>query len=294
VAREDAPGRPRQLADLRRSGSATALLFLYECTTEERGTLQPIADRLGLTVQAASHIFRQLRRAGLVELRAGVYRPTVAGVAWLHGALGSLQQDLAERLARLRVFRRARALAESAISDGAAVSLEMKGGWLVARPGSAGPSRGRAVGSARAGELLDVVELDGILPIAPGRIRVLSVPQTELDLAATADLLRTRLEDGSSGLVGAVGLDAWHLLRALGHSSVERFGVGAASLEASQLGVDSTVVLVETELPRFLSEFAGAPPSNLVVERLSPARPRRPAGRSGARAATPRRGSRGR
>ncbi|MCI4364016.1 MAG: hypothetical protein L3K13_06940 [Thermoplasmata archaeon] len=294
MARENAPGRPHSLGDLRRGGGATALLFLYECTTEERGTLQPIADRLELTVQAASHIFRQLRRAGLVELRAGVYRPTVAGVAWLHGALGSLEQDLAERLASLRVLRRARALASSSVSAGAAVSLEMKEGWLLARPGNSGPSRGRAVASARAGELLEVEELDGILPIVPGRVRVFSIPETALASAATAEQLRARLDADPSQLLGAVGLEAWHLLRALGRSSVERFGVGAVVLEASQLGVDSTVVLLETELPRFLSEFAGTPPTHLVVERLSSERPPRAANRSGPRGATPRRASQGR
>ncbi|MCI4345366.1 MAG: hypothetical protein L3K07_01210 [Thermoplasmata archaeon] len=294
MARENPPGRPQNLADLRRAGSATALLFLYECTTEERGTLQPIADRLGLTVQAASHIFRQLRRAGLVELRASVYRPTVAGVAWLHGALGSLEQDLAERLATLRVFRRARALAASPVAAGAAVSLEMKEGWLVARPGGSGPSRGRAVGPARAGEVLEVVELDGILPIVPGRIRVLSIPEGEFSSAATVAQLRSRLELAPPGLLAAVGLEAWQLLQTLGHRPVVRFGVGAVVLEASQLGVDSTVVLLEAELPRFLASLAGTPPTHLVVERLSPERPPRAASRSESPGATRRRARRDR
>ncbi|MCI4338207.1 MAG: hypothetical protein L3J72_02760, partial [Thermoplasmata archaeon] len=219
MGRESAPARPARLTDLRRGGSVTALLFLYECTTGERTRLQPIAEQLELTVQAVSHVFRQLRRAGLVELRAGVYRPTVAGVAWLHGALGSLQQDLTERLASLRVFRRARAIAQSSIAADTTVSLEMQEGWLVARPGSSGPSRGRAVGSARAGELLEVVELDGILPIVPGRIRVLSLPESELSDAGTAGRLRQRLQSEPSGILGAVGLEAWQLLRTIGSRS---------------------------------------------------------------------------
>jgi putative transcriptional regulator len=278
VARPGATERPGTLTDLRRAGAVTSLLFLYECTTGERPGLQPIADRLELTVQAASHVYRQLRRAGLVERRRGVYRPTVAGVAWLHGALGTLRDDLARRMAALRVMRSARALALAPVRAGEPVSLEMRDGWLAARPGTGGASTGRAVRDGRRGSLIEVSELEGIVPIPPGRIRVVAIPESEVAEPGTPAKLRAAVGEASRGHLAAVGLEAWQLLGQAGVSPTGRFGVGAGALEAAQLGVDSTVVLLETDLPRFLDTFREVVPPNLVVERLG--RPPRSTGRS--------------
>src|SRR5690242_20783868 len=98
------PGSRRGLPGLRR-GTVTRLLFLYECTTREVTQLKSIASELGITIQAVSASFRALRREGLIEYRAGRYRATVAGVAWLHGILGDLGKDVESRLASLSVVR---------------------------------------------------------------------------------------------------------------------------------------------------------------------------------------------
>src|SRR5579862_5778797 len=111
------------LPDLRRRGAVTELLFLFECVTREPTQLRPIAEELGLTVQAASHSFRQLAARGLAEVREGRYRATVAGVAWLQAALGLLREDVAGRLARLDIVRSTRAIAAARIAAGAVVSL---------------------------------------------------------------------------------------------------------------------------------------------------------------------------
>jgi predicted transcriptional regulator len=115
------------LAALRRGGTVTELLFLYECATLEPTQLRPIAERLGLTVQAVSHSFRQLKRRGLVTVQEGRYRPTVEGVAWLHETLRRLGDDLRERIERVHVIRSTRALALDDLSEGASVSLERGG-----------------------------------------------------------------------------------------------------------------------------------------------------------------------
>ena len=84
-----------------------------------------IADRLGLSVQAASHTFRGLARRGLAELKEGRYRPTVAGVDWLHSALGTVRDDLSERLDRLPIVRTTRAIAASNLAAGSKVGLSI-------------------------------------------------------------------------------------------------------------------------------------------------------------------------
>ena len=159
-----AAARSDGLAELRRSGAVTELLILYECLTTEPTQLRPIARELGLTVQAVSHSYRLLARRGLAKVRDGRYRPTVAGIAWLHESLGRLGDDVRGRLERLHVIRSCRAVALSDLNAGDAVSLELRQGLLSARRGDVGPSRGRAQTSARRGALVEVAELEGIVP----------------------------------------------------------------------------------------------------------------------------------
>ena len=272
VARADPPGRG--LAGLRRPGTVTELLFLYECLTQEPTQLRPVADRLGLTVQAASHTFRGLVRRGLAEVRDGRYRATVEGVAWLHGALGEVAVDLEGRLDRMHVIRTTRALASASLEAGVGVSLELVDGVLTARPGLDGASRGRTARRAGPGELVEVVGLEGIVPLTRGEVRVLTVPEASVGDRRTVPALRKRLGRAPVGLLAAPGLEAFHLLRRATERPIARFGVAAACAEASRVGVPSTVVVLEPELARFLGPFEGADPPPITVERIRPARPR--------------------
>lgn len=262
------------LAGLRRGGAVTELLFLYECTTLEPSQLRPIADRLGLTVQAASHSYRSLARRGLVEFRDGRYRPTVRGVAWVHESLGRLGEEVRGRLERLHVIRSCRAIALAALATGEVVSLELVDGLLSARPGATGPSRGRVARGARKGALVDVSELEGIVPLSPAPIHVRTISETDLDDGRLPARLRDALGDAAPGLLAAHGLEAFHALRSATDRPIGRFAAAAEAQEASRLGVPSTVFVLEGELPRFLAEFGGPNPPPLDVTPLSQRRSR--------------------
>lgn len=255
------------LGALRRRGAVTELLFLYDLTTRDVPNLKGIAERLGVTVQAVSHSFRQLRQRGLVEVRRGRYKPTVAGTAWLHAALGALRRDVDQHLERLPVIRSARAVAAAPIPAGAPVSLAIVDGTLTARPGSGGPSKGTARDAARAGDLVAVTDLEGILPISPGQIRVVTVPVAAVHSPNVVPALRRALRE--SGLLLAHGGEAAHLAQRAGDRPVVRFGAAAAAQEASRVGVDATVVVLDEELPRFLEPFQGPEPPPITVVRLS-------------------------
>lgn len=266
----------RGLAGLRRSGSVTELLFLYECLTHEPSQLRPVADRLGLTVQAASHTFRGLARRGLAEVRDGRYRATVAGVAWLHGVFGDVAEDLRGRLGRLHVIRTTRALASVPLEAGMPVSLELVDGLLTARPGADGASRGRTVNAADPGDLVEVDALEGIVPLARATVRVLTVPAEAVGRRENVAALRKALGSDPVGLLAAPGLEGYDLLRRSTDRPIVRFGVAAACSEASRVGVPSTVVVLDRELSRFLGPFEGPDPPPVSVERLPSPRPRRP------------------
>ncbi len=260
-AQPRAPG----LGGLRRSGAVTELLFLFECLTREPAQLRPIADRLGLTVQAASHSFRQLARRGLAEHREGRYRTTVRGVAWLHEVLGDLAEDIRERAARLRVIRSCRAIAREPLPAHATVSLELDDGLLYARRGAGPGSRGRTQGAARRGELVTVSDLEGIVPLDRAPVRILTLSSGDLEDPDLTLRLRRALRAHPAGLLGAQGLEAFHALRRATSVPVVRFAVAAQVDEASRLGVPSTVLLLPSELPRFLSQMSEPDPPPLSV-----------------------------
>lgn len=264
------------LPSLRRSGRVTELLFLYECTTQLPTQLRPIAQSLGLTVQAASHSFRRLAARGLAEFRGGQYRPTVKGVAWLHDAFGKLTADLSARSSRLHVVQSTRAVAAAPIASGAAVVLELREGTLYARPGKRGASRGEALAPAAAGGLVPVGRLEGIVPVERGRVNLWIIPAGRDDDRSIVRELTARVRE-SSGLLAAPGLEAFHLLHRATDRPVVRYGVGPASWEATGVGVQTSVVLTESELPRFLEQFTAPDPPSLTISRLG--EPRHAAGR---------------
>jgi len=256
------------LAALRRTGRISELLFLYECATLEPTQLRPIAERLGLTVQAASHSFRHLSRAGLVEVREGRYRPTVRGVAALHDSLDRLGADVARRLARLHVIRSTRAVAVGRLAPGDSVSLELKDGVLTARRGGTGSSRGRVTRGAPDGGLVEVGRLEGIVPIVPATVTVYALAPAEVTDPATRDAVRRRIRAHRPAILAAEGLEAYHLLRAVAPGAVVRFAVAASCQAASKLGVPSAVFVLQDALPQLLADFSSAEPPPLEVRGL--------------------------
>ncbi|HTT35039.1 MAG TPA: hypothetical protein VMH78_04140 [Thermoplasmata archaeon] len=267
------PRPPRLPADLglkglRRAGAVSEILFLFECATEATPKLQPIAARLGLTVQAVSHTYRQLRRNGLAEHRNGLYRPTVRGVAWLHAALSALRDDLSDRWGRLDVVRTCRAVAGSRLSKDASVALALEGGTLVARRGT-GPSRGRTLEAARSGELVEVGHLEGIVPVAPGPVAVWTFPDPASRAPATVAAIAGVVGDAPEGLLAAFGLEAAVLLGRATRRPFVRFGVAAAAAEASALGVPATIVVRAPDLPRLLGGFDRVHPPPVTTRPLA-------------------------
>ncbi len=255
-----AAGRQREiawgLAELRRAGAASELLFLYECATQPVRRLRTVADRLGLTVQAASHLYRQLASRGLVRTDQGEYRPTVEGVSWLHRALTELEGDLARRRERLRIVRTALAIAGERIPPGARVRLELSDGVLVARRGASAGSQGIARAGAENGELVEVAELSGIVAIPPATIYLVVVPTRPPPSVRDLSAARAAVRRFPHGLVGAQGTAAVYLTGRLRLAPV-RFGFAAAALEAVRLGVSVLGFIEEEELPRFLATFTG-------------------------------------
>lgn len=260
------------LLSLRRTGKLTEVLFLQEIATHPFGRLRPIAERLGVSVQAVSLVYRRLAREGKVGLVGGRYWPTPMGVDALHHSLASIRSDLEARFAALSMVQNCRAIAKRAIAQGTPVVLYLEDGLLHARPGKDGPSRGIATKGAEAGELVEVEQLKGILPITVGRVVCLTVP-AKGDLGGgsrASQLLRHLIDRPRTDLLAAEGLEAVHLLREATDRPFTRLGVAAAAREAATLGMSVTVVVTDERLPSLLQQLSEhAPAVPFVVRTLA-------------------------
>ncbi len=271
-ARGDPAATPGLLV-LRKAGRLTEILFLHEVATRTYGRLQPIAERLGVSVQAASFLYRRLKREGKVDLVAGRYRATMAGIDDLHHALSTLRSDVEDRMAQLQVVQKCRAIARGPIAKGDPVVLFMEGGLLHARAGLTGPSRGLATRTAQDGDLLEVDRLSGILSLTPAPVRCLVVQTTSgprADDAADRRKLSQLLSEKPHGLLAAEGLEAVHLLRKVVHENFVRFGVAAAVRDAALLGVPVQVVVTDERLPPLLHRLSEPwPPLSVEIQMVS-------------------------
>ncbi|EQD74616.1 transcriptional regulator [mine drainage metagenome] len=225
------------------------LLFLFECATQPVRRLQDAARTMGITVQAISHLYRGLARRNLAEFRQGCYRPTVDGVGWLHSHLEALESDMSERLGKLNIVRSTRALAGARLVPTERVRLTLKEGLLTALPGAGDGSQGRVVRGGRAGDIVEVQELSGIVPILPGSVTIYTLPRRE-PVARMEGAARRAISETEHGWVGALGLEAVVLLRRVSPTPVQRFGLAEAAQESSRLGVPCLLFVSEAELPR--------------------------------------------
>lgn len=262
------PGGISGLASLRSGGKSTEILFLYEVATRPHSRLRLIAIELGISVQAASLLYRRLSSEGLVVLSDGFYRLTVRGIASLHASLGSLTRDVEERLERLQVIRRCRAVASTRLKAGAPVDLSMRNGTMYAAPGGSGPSHGSTSHAARAGDLVEVEGLEGILPLTNAKVICLTIPLAEAGSSTTITRLSRAVEKEGAGQLATYGMEAAHALSRATRTPAVRFGVPSAAREASQVGVSTLVVTTDDKLPDLLQkldQFRPAPPIELRV-----------------------------
>lgn len=266
-ARPSTAGRePHGLLALMKPGRLTELLFLLELSTNPSGRLRPIADRLGVSVQTISLLHRRFRKEGKVTVVAGRYRATPAGIAELHSLISAIRADLDARMTELQLVRECRAIAAEDVRRDQPVVLFMDGGDLYARPGAGGASRGVVVRNARRGELVEVEQLEGVLPLPPAGVVCLVVPAratpTSSHLVAR---LRKALGPDNGQLLAAEGLEAVHLLRRTTPRPFVRFGVAAAARDAALLGVPVVVVVSDAHL-RVLLQRLGEPSPAVPVE----------------------------
>lgn len=234
----------RLLRDLR---EATQVLTLYAVTTERHTHLRSLADELGMTVQGASEYVRRMIEEGLLQRVDGEYRATKKGVELLQDRFLELR-SFVDRAGRAMAFIvTTTALAGTAIRPGDEVGLFMEDGVLVAYTNRESSSTGIANEDAAKGEDVAVRNLEGIVGLRPGTIRLARVPSKD---GGGAKALRVsagkKIRAARPGTaIAAVDVAGLVAARKLNLRVDIRFGVVPSAIEAAELGMDVLVLLPE-------------------------------------------------
>lgn len=224
-------------------GSLTRLMVLRALARGEAGTLRRIADEVGVSVQAISEHLKRLGEAGLVEQSEAGPRLSREGHEQLAGSLESLKSYVDTAVRDLARIETTAARADDVLSEGDNVGLFMQHGELVARRGSASPSRGRAMQDAEKGQDVLVGDLEGIVELETGQVTFAAVPDVADGGSRDVEAEQTRALVQQAGLVAAMGPVARRVAEEAG-AAPERFAAANVAAEAALVGVD-VVVFVE-------------------------------------------------
>ncbi len=247
----------RLLRDVRES---TRLLLLLEITTRQHSRMKSLADTVDLTVQGVSDYLKGLTEEGLIHREAGVYRPTMDGVALLQERFRELREFVEHASGRMRILDFCSALAGSDIQEAERVGLFMEDGYLVAHPGRTSPSQGKALHAARRGEDVAVVELEGMVDLPRGTITVLRLPGARGGGTQAVDEEQAKriLRAHRHHRLGVSDAVARALAEKLGRAVDFEFAVAAAAVEAAQRGLDVLLLASEDSLGDVLAGLEAA------------------------------------
>ncbi len=226
---------------------ATRLLILLEITAHRHGRMKSIADKIGLTVQGVSDYLKSMSSEGLVQHVSGVYTATMKGVDLLQERFKELREFVDRAYRDMRILDICSAIAREDIQEGERVGLFMEDAYLVAYPGRQSPSHGRSLHSARRGEDVTVVELEGILDLSMGRITVVRIPGAREGGTRAVDLTTARefLEGQPKDRLAVSDAVAKALALKLGLEPDFEFAAASASFDAALRGLD--VLLLASE-----------------------------------------------
>jgi predicted transcriptional regulator len=276
AGRAPEPSSSDPVATIRDKGFLTRILILSHLRASPRATLREVGERIGITMQAVSLYVQTLEQDGHVEAHpSGGRRVTPKGHQWLQDGLLAAKRVIEEALDPLTVIKATSAIAGGRIEAGGRVGLTMENGILMARADRASPSQGHALNAAKSGEEVLVTDLEGVVPLNPGRIFVIRLPRPEdggSTRVDTSDLARefgARIYRGTK--TGVIGLGARIVAERLGRPIDFEFGAAPAAFHAAELGLDSILLVAGDEFRACMSmleKLNAQSPQHVVVDVL--------------------------
>lgn len=211
-----------------------------------------IAEKLGITPQAVSEHIKELIEEGFITTSGrSKYRVTKEGVDFIIKRVQELREytSFVEKIVNAMMV--CAAVADAPLKKGEEVRLRMKDGLLFACKEGEG-ARAKTICDAEPGEDVGVSEIDGMVDLKPGKVRIFKVPGIERGGSRKLDLERLRREIEGKSPIGVIGLEALAGLRKIGVEPQYLYGVKEAAIEAAHCGLTFYLLCAENELSSFL------------------------------------------
>jgi putative transcriptional regulator len=151
-------------------------LILVEIKSQPRIKLKDLAEKLDITVQGVSEYLKLMIQDNLVIKINGDYRITQIGVEFLHKNMSELKSYIDNSIKDLDIINACTAVAGEDLKKDERVGLVMEKGTLIAKKAKRSKSSGMILYSAKAGEEVAIVDLDGIVDFKYGEITILELP----------------------------------------------------------------------------------------------------------------------
>jgi putative transcriptional regulator len=251
---------------LRSKREVTRLQILVEIAEHQPAIRQQeIAGKLGVTPQAVSEYIRELVDDGMVAAHGrGRYDVTRSGIEWVLNHAEALE-SYARHIRRdiIQQVSTWTAIAAHDLKEGDEVGVYMKDGWLYASR-EFQSATGIVVIDAHRGEDVGVTRLSGIIEHTEGVIHVCKVPRVQRGGSRNVKKDQILSLVGQTGMVAAVGLEAYVALEQSGRIPDMFFGSREGVIEAAFHGIDCAIFIVDEEFTDFLKRLEGAGISYII------------------------------
>lgn len=257
---------------LRSKREVSRLQILVEIAEHQPAVRQQeIAAKMGVTPQAISEYIRELVDEGMVSaIGRGNYEVTKTGIEWVLSNAEALESYA--RHIRRDIIQQVSvwaAIAAEDLNSGDEVGVYMKGGFLYAskKPQAA---MGKVVADAKKDEDVGVSRLNGIIEHREGVIHVCKVPRILHGGSRRVTLAKLREVIHPTGMVAAVGLEAFIALKLAGRKPDMFFGAREGVIEAAFHGIDCAIVIVDEEFTDFLKRLESVELVYVIHDLIAP------------------------
>jgi putative transcriptional regulator len=242
---------------LRDKNLATRFQIVVEITAYGPEIQQKkIASKLGITPQAVSEHVRRLVEDGLViSTGRSSYRVSTQGVNWMLEVLKELRSYVSLVQQAVTGITVCAAIAESDITQGQRVGLNMKDGLLFATARTDEEAEGTAVSCAKQGEDVGITDIEGLIPLTKGKVTILQIPTIQKGGAKQVNLKRLLAHINKSQMVAALGIEALVALRKAGIEPHYLYGVTEAIVEAAHCCLSSIVACTSDNTPNLIKRL---------------------------------------
>jgi putative transcriptional regulator len=224
-------------------------LILVEIKSQSRLKLRDLAEKLDITVQGVSEYLKLMIQENLLIKFNGDYRLTQNGVEFLHKNMSELKNFVDINIKKMDIINACTAVAGEDLAKDDRVGLVMENGTLFARRIEKPKSSGIILYSAKEGEEVAIVDLEGIVEFDYGTITILELPSIldggtrALDLKKIKKLIE-EIEFEKIVIADIIGKNLFSKLRL--KPDIEYSPI-AAAIEAAQKGLN-VLMTIPTEM----------------------------------------------